>query len=107
MEARRYDALIRNPSCMVCGASARSGARMNVDHINPLSRRWDFRVSARNLQTLCASCNWGKADGDPPSGLAIRDRARLYPVSLKDEGVRVWHSLTGLNAPQWRVYPAE
>lgn len=33
---------------------------MNVDHIKPLHQYWDLRLKARNLQTLCASCNWGK-----------------------------------------------
>lgn len=33
---------------------------MNVDHIKPLHKRWDLRLNPRNLQTLCASCNWGK-----------------------------------------------
>lgn len=56
----RYDALIRNPRCVVCGASTRSGAGMNVDHIKPLWRRWDLRLDPRNLQTTCASYNWGK-----------------------------------------------
>ena len=56
----RYDALTRNPRCAICGASAKSGARMNVDHIKPLSKRWDLRLARRNLQTTCASCNWGQ-----------------------------------------------
>lgn len=56
----RYEALAQNPRCALCGASAKTGARMNVDHIKPLSKRWDLRLSASNLQTLCASCNWGK-----------------------------------------------
>jgi len=56
----RYEALIRNPRCVICGASAKSGARMNVDHIKPLSKRWDLRLTTSNLQTTCAACNWGK-----------------------------------------------
>ena len=53
----RHQALSRNPACVICGASATTGARMNADHIKPLSKRWDLRLSARDLQTLCASCN--------------------------------------------------
>jgi 5-methylcytosine-specific restriction endonuclease McrA len=43
-----------------CGRGPKDGARMNVDHIKPLSRRWDLRLTSSNLQTTCASCNWGK-----------------------------------------------
>ena len=56
----RYAQLTAEPACRVCGASAKSGARMNVDHVRPLWRYWHLRLDARNLQTLCASCNWGK-----------------------------------------------
>jgi 5-methylcytosine-specific restriction endonuclease McrA len=52
--------LRREPCCRHCGVSAADGARMNVDHRKPLSKRWDLRLKRRNLQTLCASCNWGK-----------------------------------------------
>lgn len=60
MEMRPYEALVRNPHCVICGASAKTGARMNVDHIRPLSKRWDLRLDRRNLQTTCAACNGGK-----------------------------------------------
>lgn len=56
----RYEQLARSCRCAACGVSPRDGARMNVDHIKPLHRRWDLRLHTRNLQTLCASCNWGK-----------------------------------------------
>jgi 5-methylcytosine-specific restriction endonuclease McrA len=56
----RYEQLARSCRCAACGASPRDGARMNVDHIKPLHKRWDLRLKPRNLQTLCASCNWGK-----------------------------------------------
>ena len=56
----RYTQLSREPSCRLCGASAASGARMNVDHVKPLWRYWHRRLDPSNLQTLCASCNWGK-----------------------------------------------
>ena len=60
----RFDVLRRNPRCAYCGNSAANGARMNVDHIKPLSRRWDLRLTPGNLQTTCASCNWGKGGLD-------------------------------------------
>lgn len=58
----RYEALCRMPGCVVCGRAAKDGAKMNVDHIKPLSKRWDLRLSQYNLQTTCASCNWGKGN---------------------------------------------
>lgn len=56
----RYEVLTRNPRCSICGRSAKDGAKMQVDHIKPLSKRWDLRLDRRNLQTACAACNWGK-----------------------------------------------
>ena len=56
----RFAQLTREPACKLCGASAKSGARMNVDHVRPLWRYWHRRLDPGNLQTLCASCNWGK-----------------------------------------------
>lgn len=56
----RYKQLARSSRCAACGASAKDGAHMNVDHIKPLHKYWDLRLSPKNLQTLCASCNWGK-----------------------------------------------
>ncbi|NOU11550.1 MAG: HNH endonuclease [Nitrospira sp.] len=56
----RYKQLVRSSRCAACGASAQDGAHMNVDHIKPLHQYWDLRLNPRNLQTLCASCNWGK-----------------------------------------------
>lgn len=45
----RFDQLTRCPRCVYCGRSAKDGAKMNVDHILPLSRRWDLRLDPRNL----------------------------------------------------------
>ncbi len=56
----RYEALARNPRCSICGRGVKDGATMQVDHIQPLSRRWDLRLAPRNLQTACSACNWGK-----------------------------------------------
>jgi 5-methylcytosine-specific restriction endonuclease McrA len=56
----RYRQLARSSRCAACGASAKDGAKLNVDHIKPLHKYWDLRLSPKNLQTLCASCNWGK-----------------------------------------------
>ena len=56
----RFTHLSAHPACRTCGASAKTGAKMNVDHIKPLHRHWHLRLQPHNLQTLCASCNWGK-----------------------------------------------
>jgi 5-methylcytosine-specific restriction endonuclease McrA len=56
----RYEVLADSPRCRHCGTSAAAGAKMNVDHKKTLWKRWDLRLKRTNLQTLCASCNWGK-----------------------------------------------
>lgn len=59
--AVRYDVLAdRGARCECCGVTPREGARMNVDHIIPVSRAWDRRLDPTNLQVLCAACNQGK-----------------------------------------------
>jgi 5-methylcytosine-specific restriction endonuclease McrA len=46
--------------CQACGATARDGVVMNVDHIEPLSKCWERRLDKTNLQVLCGPCNHGK-----------------------------------------------
>lgn len=53
----RYTHLTSSPACVLCGRAAKDGARMNVDHIRPLSYHWNLRLAPHNLQTLCAACN--------------------------------------------------
>lgn len=78
----RYKQLARSSRCAACGASAKDGAKMNVDHIKPLHKYWDFRLNQKNLQTLCASCNWGKGHtekdcrGKPKKRRSKSSRAR-------------------------------
>ncbi len=56
--------------CQCCGASrahvtaAGSPVRICVDHIQPLSKRWDLRLDPDNLQVLCDECNQGKGAWD-------------------------------------------
>ena len=61
---------IHGAKCQCCGAS-RSSINMSgensvicVDHIEPLSKRWDLRLSLSNLQILCDECNMGKGNWD-------------------------------------------
>lgn len=44
--------------CRACGAAVQDGARLHVDHIEPVSR--GGKTIEENLQTLCACCNLGK-----------------------------------------------
>ena len=46
--------------CQICGARAEDGARLHVDHINPVSKGGTSDMS--NLRTLCDRCNLGKGD---------------------------------------------
>ncbi len=59
-DSLRYDILRRdNFSCVICGASAREGARLHVDHIVPISK--GGKSVPENLRTLCERCNIGKS----------------------------------------------
>jgi 5-methylcytosine-specific restriction endonuclease McrA len=50
----------RGARCECCGVTPAEGAKMNVDHVIPISRAWDRRLDPTNLQVLCGSCNQGK-----------------------------------------------
>lgn len=57
----RYMVLVeRGARCECCGSTAADGAKMNVDHVMPISRAWERRLDPTNLQILCGSCNQGK-----------------------------------------------
>lgn len=60
-DSLRYDILNRdNFTCVICGASARLGARLHVDHIVPIAK--GGKSTPDNLRTLCERCNIGKSD---------------------------------------------
>ena len=60
-DSLRYDILNRdNFTCVICGASAREGARLHVDHIVPIAK--GGKSTSENLRTLCERCNIGKSD---------------------------------------------
>ena len=46
--------------CQLCGAEARDGAKLHIDHIRPWSKGGETVLS--NLRVLCAQCNIGKSD---------------------------------------------
>jgi hypothetical protein len=52
--------------CQLCGAEARNGALLHVDHITPWSRGGATRIE--NLRVLCNVCNIGKSDVEHVSG---------------------------------------
>jgi 5-methylcytosine-specific restriction endonuclease McrA len=48
-------------TCMCCG---RTKGEMHVDHIEPISIRYDLALVFENLQVLCRDCNLGKSNYD-------------------------------------------
>ena len=57
----RYNVLKRdNYKCQICGATAKDGAKLHVDHIIPVSK--GGKTVMNNLQTLCERCNIGKSN---------------------------------------------
>ena len=61
----RYKALkLGNGSCCLCGATAKDGAKLHVDHIKPKSIYPELAYELDNLQILCSDCNIGKSNRD-------------------------------------------
>jgi 5-methylcytosine-specific restriction endonuclease McrA len=61
----RYLALVEHGGkCQACGASAKTGAVLHVDHIKPRSRYPELQYALSNLQVLCGDCNLGKGAWD-------------------------------------------
>ncbi len=57
----RYQVMRRDQfRCQLCGARAEDGARLHIDHINPVSKGGTSDMG--NLRTLCDRCNLGKGD---------------------------------------------
>lgn len=60
-DSLRYDILKRDGfRCQLCGASAKEGVKLHIDHIVPVSK--GGKTVASNLRTLCYRCNMGKSD---------------------------------------------
>ena len=66
----RYKVLAENAErnggiarCELCGVAGQTGAPLHVDHVEAISRNWERRLDATNLQVLCADCNVGKLAG--------------------------------------------
>ena len=61
----RYQALVNcGGACQCCGATARDGAKIHVDHIYPRSKHPRLELDLDNLQILCGDCNIGKDNWD-------------------------------------------
>lgn len=48
--------------CACCGATARLGVVLNVDHIKPRKFYPELALTESNLQVLCDACNHGKGN---------------------------------------------
>ena len=51
-------------ACQCCGASPKTGAVLNVDHIKPRKLFPELALDIKNLQVLCGPCNKGKGNWD-------------------------------------------
>ncbi len=61
----RMEALkLHGSTCQCCGASPKTGAVMNVDHIKPRKLFPELALDINNLQVLCSECNHGKGNWD-------------------------------------------
>lgn len=75
--SKRFDILNRdNFTCQLCGRTAQDGAKLEVDHIYPVSR--GGKTTDDNLQTLCYECNQGKK-----AKVIDTSRGVAYPVKKK------------------------
>ena len=43
--------------CVYCGREPTKDNPINIDHIQPLCKRWDLRLDINNLQITCSECN--------------------------------------------------
>jgi len=61
----RYQVLKeRGGRCEACGASAKDGKRIHIDHVKPRSKFPELELVKSNLQVLCEDCNLGKSNVD-------------------------------------------
>jgi len=59
--AARYQVFKQHGAlCACCGATRKTGAVLQVDHIKPRSLYPDLELDVTNLQILCRECNLGK-----------------------------------------------
>lgn len=49
--------------CQLCGAEAKDGAKLHIDHVIPWANGGETKLA--NLQALCEVCNIGKSNVEP------------------------------------------
>lgn len=59
---RTYVLERENHLCQECLKKQRIARATHVDHIIPISKRWDLRFDPNNLQSLCPSCHSRKTN---------------------------------------------
>lgn len=89
----RYETLKKyGARCMLCGATPENGARICVDHIQPVSKRPDLALDPDNLQVLCDDCNMGKSnvytDDFRPADEPIPDDAAAHLRAIMVETIQ-------------------
>jgi hypothetical protein len=84
----RYRALkLHGATCQCCGASAKDGKVMHVDHIKPRSKYPALQLVLSNLQVLCEDCNLGKLAHDETDWRPVEEEI------LPDGAAEHMHSL--------------
>lgn len=63
--------------CQCCGATPKSGAQMNIDHIKPRKTHPNLALDPDNLQVLCSDCNAGKGNWDSTDWTAEPERLTI------------------------------
>ena len=81
-DSLRYDVMRRDGfRCQLCGAMAKDGVQLHVDHILPVSKGGKTELS--NLRTLCERCNMGKRDKlETPMCEDVKAQIAAAPESL-------------------------
>lgn len=74
-----------NFACRYCGATAQSGAVLEVDHVLPRSR--GGKDTPRNLLTACDACNSGKSDTDLTARLVDDVPQEAFRRACADRGL--------------------
>jgi 5-methylcytosine-specific restriction endonuclease McrA len=79
--------------CACCGATAKAGAVLNVDHVKPRRYHPELALTLANLQVLCSVCNHGKGNqfdtdwrGPPPrpTRAKLEEFARINGLPVGD-----------------------
>lgn len=74
----RQNVLMRdNYTCQICGATVKDGAKLEIDHIKPVSK--GGTDNENNLQVLCQQCNREKHNRDD----LLHDKMKLAELEGK------------------------